>query len=223
MLHMYLHELKAHAKSLVIWVTVLFLLVLVAMAKFQAYYNNPEMLKVLDSMPKPPLPALPLPPCARPPACGVSATHDTSWIAFMSHPACGSIAVISWMAGLLYLPRLFVYHSENVKNGGVTEIFKVMERRLLKAIMTPAMILTWALGLTLWLGFGSVSLADDRWFHVKLALVILLSIYHMYLGKLTRNFAQDKNLHGSKFYRLINEVPTVLMIGIVIMVIVRPF
>ena len=110
-----------------------------------------------------------------------------------------------------------------MKNGGVTEIFKVMERRLLKAIMTPAMILTWALGLTLWLGFGSVSLADDRWFHVKLALVILLSIYHMYLGKLTRNFAQDKNLHGSKFYRLINEVPTVLMIGIVIMVIVRPF
>jgi len=133
------------------------------------------------------------------------------------------IAVISWMAGLLYLPRLFVYHSGCDKNSEMSATFKVMERRLLKAIMTPAMIVTWALGLTLVVFFEAVSLSDSGWFHVKLVLVFVLSIYHMYLAKLTREFSLDHNQHGAKFYRVINEIPTLLMIGIVILVVVRPF
>jgi len=133
------------------------------------------------------------------------------------------IAVISWMAGLLYLPRLFVYHSECDAKSGMSETFKVMERRLLKAIMTPAMIVTWILGLILLLGFDAVPSGSGGWFHVKITLVIILSFFHMYLAKLVREIAQDNNQHNSKFYRLINEVPTVLMVAIVILVIVRPF
>ena len=133
------------------------------------------------------------------------------------------IAVISWMAGLLYLPRLFVYHSECGQNSDQSETFKVMERRLLKAIMAPAMMVTWALGLTLMLGFDAVSSEAGYWFHAKLGLVILLTFFHIYLGKLAKEFANDKNQHDSKFYRMINEVPTLLMVAIVILVIVRPF
>jgi len=133
------------------------------------------------------------------------------------------IAVISWMAGLLYLPRLFVYHSECKEIGDKSETFKVMEQRLLKAIMTPAMLVTWLLGLTLLLAYDNVSIATDGWFHAKLALVILLSIFHMYLGRLVRKFANNDNPHSTRFYRYLNEVPTILMIGIVILVIVRPF
>jgi len=133
------------------------------------------------------------------------------------------IAVISWMAGLLYLPRLFVYHCECGQNRAQSETFKTMERRLLKAIMTPAMIVTWALGLTLLLVFDAVNFKAGIWFHAKLGLVILLTLFHIYLGKLAAKFAVDENPHDSKFYRMINEVPTVLMIAIVILVIVRPF
>ncbi len=133
------------------------------------------------------------------------------------------IAVISWMAGLLYLPRLFVYHSECKAKSDQSETFKTMERRLLKAIMAPAMMVTWALGLILLLVFDAVTIQTDFWFHAKLGLVILLTLFHIYLGKLAANFANDNNQHDSKFYRLLNEVPTVLMVAIVILVIVRPF
>ncbi len=133
------------------------------------------------------------------------------------------IAVISWMAGLLYLPRLFVYHSDCDEKSVTSETFKIMERRLLKAIMTPAMLVSWILGLTLFLVFDVVPSGSGGWFHVKLALVIILSVFHMYLARLVAEFASDNNRHGDKFYRLINEVPTILMVGIVILVIVRPF
>jgi len=127
------------------------------------------------------------------------------------------------MAGLLYLPRLFVYHAECEANTQQSQTFMIMERRLLKAIMTPSMVISWILGLTLLLVFDVAPTDSSVWFHVKLGLVVMLSIFHMYLGKLVREFAQNNNQHSAKFYRLINEVPTVLMIAIVIMVIVRPF
>jgi putative membrane protein len=130
------------------------------------------------------------------------------------------VAVISWMAGMLYLPRLFVYHSETPKGSIQSDTFKLMERRLLKAIMTPAMILTWILGLILiWQGGWITS----GWLHAKILLVIALSSLHGFLSKTVREFAADRNVRPVKFYRLINEVPTVLMILIVILVIVKPF
>jgi putative membrane protein len=133
------------------------------------------------------------------------------------------IFMVTWFAGLFYLPRLFVYHSECGPNSEQSEIFKTMERRLLKAIMAPAMMVTWGLGLTLLFVFDAISLKVDYWFHAKIVLVILLTLFHIYLGKLAAEFAADNNRHDSKFYRMINEVPTVLMIAVVILVIVRPF
>jgi putative membrane protein len=130
------------------------------------------------------------------------------------------IAVISWMAGMLYLPRLFVYHSETPKGSIQSDTFKIMERRLLKAIMTPAMILTWIFGLILiWQGGWITS----GWLHAKILLVIGLSGLHGFLSKTVREFAADRNVRPAKFYRMINEVPTILMILIVILVIVKPF
>jgi putative membrane protein len=130
------------------------------------------------------------------------------------------IAVISWMAGMLYLPRLFVYHCEAEIGSKQSETFKVMERRLLKAIINPAMILTWLLGLYLaWSG----QLFSAHWLHAKLALVLVLSGTHGFFSRWVRDFAADRNTRSQKFYRIINEVPTVLMIGIVILVIVKPF
>lgn len=130
------------------------------------------------------------------------------------------IAVISWMAGMLYLPRLFVYHCEAEAGSKQSETFKAMERRLLKAIINPAMIVTWLAGLYLaWAGHWYLS----GWFHLKLLLVLVLSAVHGFLARIVRAFAADRNLHNQKFYRIINEVPTVLMIGIVILVIVKPF
>jgi putative membrane protein len=130
------------------------------------------------------------------------------------------IAVISWMAGMLYLPRLFIYHCDAEKGSKQSETFKVMERRLLKAIINPAMIVTWLAGLYLaW--SGSWFLAP--WLHVKLFLVLVLSAVHGFLARSVKAFAADRNPHSQKFYRIINEVPTVLMIGIVILVIVKPF
>jgi len=129
------------------------------------------------------------------------------------------IAAIAWMAGMLYLPRLFVYHCDAPRGSPQSETFKIMERRLLRAIINPAMIATWALGL--WLAW------DGGWFRagwldVKLALVIVMSGVHGMLTRYVRDFAHDGNRHSQKFYRIINEVPTLLMIAIVILVIVRP-
>ena len=130
------------------------------------------------------------------------------------------IAVIAWMAGLLYLPRLFVYHCDAPKGSPQSETFKVMERRLLKAIMNPAMIASWGLGLWLAVQGGWFKAG---WLHGKLLLVLALSAAHGFLAKTVRRFAADQNEHPARFYRLINEIPTVLMVGIVILVIVKPF
>ena len=130
------------------------------------------------------------------------------------------IAVISWMAGMLYLPRLFVYHCEAEIGSKQSETFKVMERRLLKAIINPAMVVTWVLGLTLvWLGHWYLS----PWMHAKFALVIVLSGLHGMLVARWREFAEDRNTRSQKYYRIINEVPAVLMVGIVILVVLKPF
>lgn len=130
------------------------------------------------------------------------------------------IAVIAWMAGMLYLPRLFVYHCDAPPGSPQSETFKVMERRLLKAIINPAMIATWILGLSLvWVGGWSAS----GWLLVKVALVLAMSAVHGLLVRWVRDFARDRNRHSQRFYRVMNEVPTLLMIGIVILVVVKPF
>ncbi len=130
------------------------------------------------------------------------------------------IAVISWMAGLLYLPRIFVYHSEN-NNEIVTTVFKTMERKLFYYIMTPAMILSWIFGLVLIYEIGFEQL-DNLWLQLKLILVLLLTAYHFYLGLLLNQFKLDQNKKTSKFYRYINEIPTLLLILIVFIVIFKP-
>jgi protoporphyrinogen IX oxidase len=131
------------------------------------------------------------------------------------------IAVISWMAAMLYLPRLFVNHAALPAGSRVqSETFKGMERRLLKAIMTPAMIVTWILGL--WLAWQSGYYAAP-WLHAKFALVLAMSGVHGFLARTVKDFAADRNTRGPNFYRVINEVPTLLMIGIVILAIVKPW
>ncbi|HYS48778.1 MAG TPA: protoporphyrinogen oxidase HemJ [Xanthobacteraceae bacterium] len=130
------------------------------------------------------------------------------------------IAAIAWMAGMLYLPRLFVYHCAAEPGSQQSETFKVMERRLLKAIINPAMIATWVLGL--WLAW-SVGWWASGWFHAKLALVLALSALHGLFAKWARDFAADRNRRPARFYRWVNELPTILMIGIVILVIAKPF
>ena len=130
------------------------------------------------------------------------------------------IAVIAWMAGMLYLPRLFVYHCDADPGSMQSETFKVMERRLLKLIINPAMILTWLLGL--WLVYlGGWHAA--HWFQVKFILVLLMSGVHGVLSKYVREFAADRRRKPAKFFRILNEVPTVLLIAIVILAIVKPF
>ena len=130
------------------------------------------------------------------------------------------IAVISWMAGLLYLPRIFVYHSEN-DNEIITSVFKTMEKKLFYYIMTPAMSLSWVFGLILIHEIGFNQLAN-LWLQLKLLFVILLTIYHFYLGSLLTKFKSDLNEKTSKFYRFINEIPTLLLILIVFIVIFKP-
>ena len=132
------------------------------------------------------------------------------------------IAIIPWMAGLLYLPRLFVYHAASKRGSEQSETFKLMERRLLRFITTPAMLASWVLGLILAFS-GVIDWSRDGWFHAKLALVLALSAFHGLLAMWTKDFALDRNTRSARFYRIANEVPTVLMIGIVIMVVVRPF
>ena len=130
------------------------------------------------------------------------------------------IAIIAWMAGMLYLPRLFVYHCEAPKGSIQSETFKIMERRLLKAIINPAMIVTWVLGLVLaWQG----SWWTASWLYSKLLLVVILSGLHGIYVRRLKEFADDRNTRPARYYRILNEVPTVLMIGIVILVIVKPF
>lgn len=131
------------------------------------------------------------------------------------------IAVISWMAGIFYLPRLFVYHADADIGSEMSETFKIMERKLLRIIMNPAMIATWFFGLML--VFGNPAIASNGWFHVKALAVVLMTGFHHYLGRCRKRFLTDRNQKSNKFYRKINEIPTILMIVIVIMVIVRPF
>src|ERR1700710_502960 len=129
------------------------------------------------------------------------------------------IAVIAWMAGLLYLPRLFVYHCAAPAGSPQSETFKVMEQRLLKGIINPAMIATWVVGL--WLVYQG-GWYRAPWFHAKFLLVLALSGLHGFLSRCVRDFAEDRNIRSAKFYRIINEVPAVLMALIVILVIVKP-
>jgi putative membrane protein len=135
------------------------------------------------------------------------------------------IAVISWMAGMLYLPRLFVYHCAAEKGSVQSETFKVMERRLLRAIINPAMIATWVLGLALaWLGpdphYGWFA---SGWLQAKIVLVLALMAMHGMLARWRKDFAADNNHHSQRFYRIINEVPTVLLVLIVLLVVLKPF
>jgi protoporphyrinogen IX oxidase len=135
------------------------------------------------------------------------------------------IAVIAWIAGMLYLPRLFVYHCTAEKGSIQSETFKVMERRLLRAIINPAMIATWLLGLWLaWHGPDSrYGWFASGWLGTKLMLVLALTVLHGFFARWVRDFAADNNRHSQRFYRIINEIPTVLMIAIVILAVVKPF
>ena len=131
------------------------------------------------------------------------------------------VAVISWMAGLLYLPRIFVYHAQNSNKLLVSDVFKVMEKKLYFYIMTPAMTLSWIFGLLLIheIGFGQLG---QKWMVLKLVFVILLTFYHFYLGRILRQFKLDINRHSHKFYRYINEIPTLLLILIIFVVVFKP-
>jgi putative membrane protein len=131
------------------------------------------------------------------------------------------IAVISWMAGLLYLPRIFVYHTENIDQKETSKIFKIMEKRLFNYIMMPAMLLTWVFGILLIANLG-LHVFYELWVILKGIFVLLLTHYHFYLGKCVRIFANDQNNKTAKFFRIINEVPTILLILIVFIVIFKP-
>ena len=131
------------------------------------------------------------------------------------------ITVISWMAGLLYLPRIFVYHAENSDDRKISDVFKIMEKKLYFYIMTPAMILSWIFGLLLIHSIGFQQLGQT-WMVLKIIFVIFLTLYHFYLGKTLNQFKFDQNTHSHKFYRLINEIPTILLILVVFVVIFKP-
>lgn len=133
------------------------------------------------------------------------------------------IAVIAWMAGMLYLPRLYVYHAGVAPDSAEAALFTVMERRLLRAIINPAMIAVFILGSLLALTPGAVDWSSDGWFHVKLTAVLLLAAFHGLLARWRKEFERGVNKRSPRFYRMVNEIPTVLMILIVIMVVVRPF
>ena len=131
------------------------------------------------------------------------------------------IAVISWMAGLLYLPRIFVYHVENSEKKETTEIFEVMEKRLYFYIMRPAMILSWLFGIIL-IYISGIEIFSQLWMHIKLILVVILTIYHEYLGTCLKSLKLKTNTKTSKFFRIINEVPTIILIFIIFIVIFKP-
>ena len=128
------------------------------------------------------------------------------------------MAVIAWMAGLFYLPRLFVYHAD-AREEALRATFRVMERRLYRAIMTPAMLASWAAGLALIYIIG----LNHGWLHAKLLLVVLMSVFHFLLGRHLKRFAEDAETRDQRYFRVINEIPTLLMVGIVVLVIVKPF
>jgi putative membrane protein len=130
------------------------------------------------------------------------------------------ISIVTWMAGLFYLPRLFVYHAQANATGEPAETFKVMERRLLKAIMNPSMIVAWVLGLALAAHIGALA---QGWFHAKLLLVVIMSVLHMALGKWRKDFEANRNKHDHKFYRIMNEVPTVALVLVIVLVKAKPF
>ena len=132
------------------------------------------------------------------------------------------IAIISWMAGMLYLPRLYVYHANADKGSELSETLKIMERRLLRLIINPAMICAWVFGAAM-IAANPTMLTAGKWLHVKLGAVILLMVFHAFLSRWRKAFLKDENRHSAAFYRKVNEIPTVLMIEIVIMVIVKPF
>ncbi len=132
------------------------------------------------------------------------------------------IAVIAWMAGMLYLPRLFVYHADAPVGSELSETFKVMEEKLLRVIMLPAMLASWVFGLILSF-LSNVAAWSGGWFHTKLLLLLVLTGIHGFFAKLRKDFAADRNQRPARFFRIINEVPTVLMIGIVFLVILKPF
>ncbi len=131
------------------------------------------------------------------------------------------IAVISWMAGLLYLPRIFVYHVENINDYNSKKIFKIMEKKLYFYIMIPAMILSWIFGLIL-ISIVGFDVLSATWIQLKLIFVVLLTFYHFYLGQCRNNLAFGKNIKTSKFFRMINEIPTILLILIVFVVVFKP-
>lgn len=133
------------------------------------------------------------------------------------------LAVVSWMAGMFYLPRLYVYHADAAKGGELSETFKVMERRLLRGIMNPAMIVTWITGLALASGLAGPVWWSSGWLHAKLLLVLAMTGMHGAYAAWRRRFASDANARPARFFRFANEVPTLLLIGILILVVVKPF
>ncbi len=132
------------------------------------------------------------------------------------------VSIVAWMAGLLYLPRLFVYHADVRPGSDASETFKVMERRLLRGIMNPAMIATYLFGILLVATPGVVDWARG-WIYIKLAAVVVLTLVHHHLARWRKDFAADANRHPARLYRIVNEIPTVLLILIVVMVVVKPF
>ena len=140
---------------------------------------------------------------------------------YLTFKALHLVAIISWMAGLLYLPRIFVYHSENINDLNLSNVFKTMEKKLFNYIMMPAMILSWIFGLLLIHNLGFV-VFKELWMQIKIISVVLLTIYHFYLGVCVIRFSNNQNLNSSKFYRIINEIPTILLIIIVFIVVFRP-
>ena len=140
---------------------------------------------------------------------------------YLTFKALHLIAVISWMAGLLYLPRIFVYHTENQSDRNISNVFKTMERKLYFYIMTPAMLVSWIFGILLIgsIGFDQLS---TYWLKTKLILVVLLTLYHFYLGNFLNKFKMDLNTKSSKFFRFFNEVPTILLILIIFIVVFKP-
>ena len=140
---------------------------------------------------------------------------------YLTFKALHLIAVISWMAGLLYLPRIFVYHTENQEERQINKVFKIMEFKLYNYIMMPAMILSWIFGLIL---IGSIGFEQLRstWLIIKLILVVVLTIYHFFLGNCLNKFKNDENKYSSRFFRIFNEIPTILLILIVFIVVFKP-
>ena len=133
------------------------------------------------------------------------------------------IAVICWMAGMLYLPRLFVYHTRVAKGSEASDLFKIMERKLMRVIINPAMIATWIFGLWLAIKINAFAPENGYWLHAKLGLVVLMMAAHAMLSRWRKAFARDENIHSERFFRIFNEVPAVLMVVIVLIVVIKPF